>query len=55
MSSNDCTSTVRPRAANSVATLPSVVVPAATQTIAPSMSSMLAKPLSAATIICWPS
>ena len=30
------------RAANSVATLPSVVVPAATQTLAPSMSSMLA-------------
>ena len=41
MSSNDCTSTVRPRAANSVATLPSVVVPATTHTTAPSMSSML--------------
>ena len=40
MSSNDSTLTVRPRAANSVATLPSVVVPATTQTMAPSMSSI---------------
>jgi hypothetical protein len=54
-SGNDCTSTLRPRRSNSVATLPSVVVPAATQTTAPSMSSIEVNPESAPTIIPWPS
>src|SRR5262245_29593844 len=40
-SSNDCTSNDSPRASNSAATLPSLVVPPATHTTAPSMSSML--------------
>ena len=53
--SNGRISQSRPRRAASEAALPSVVVPCATQTMTPSMSSRVANPLSAATIMPWPS